>query len=174
MAIVTTIQSGLPGGSFFSGITINFGTPWIALTLTFNVLVTAMISTRLLLMQKKVRAVLGPEHTKLYTGVIAILIESALPFSLLSIAYIIPYARNDPESLALVGIWGCFCVCVSSFCILSLSNILRPSESVTASNHSSSCHGKRLVKGHDGPRYWHQRLHRLCECYEDRRKGIPW
>lgn len=123
MAIVTTIQSGVPGGDFFSGVTVNFGVPWVALTLTFNVLVTAMISTRLLLMQKKVRAVLGPEHTKLYTGVVAILVESALPFTLLSIAYIIPYARNDVESLALVGIWGCFFVRVWSLCPLSVSDV---------------------------------------------------
>lgn len=62
-----------------------------------------MISIRLLMMQRRVRAVLSPAHTRTYTGVIAILVESALPFTLLSISYLATYALNNPWLLLAYG-----------------------------------------------------------------------
>jgi len=108
MGIVTTIQSGVPGGDFFHGVTVNFTVPWLVLTITFNILTTSMITFRLLTVSRNMRNVLSKERADVYIGVIAILIESALPFSLLGIAYLITYIRQDPESLAFADIWGCF------------------------------------------------------------------
>jgi len=106
MGITTTIQSGLPGGNFFAGITVNFGIPWLVLTIVFNILVTTMIAGRLLSMHEKGKRVLGRETTKRYTGLVAILVESALPFTLLGIVYLATYIKDVPESLALADIWG--------------------------------------------------------------------
>ncbi|KAJ7510315.1 hypothetical protein B0H11DRAFT_1183637 [Mycena galericulata] len=107
MGITTTIQSGLPGGNFFSGVTVNFGIPWLVLTIVFNIMVTAMICGRLLSMHAKGKRVLGAETSKKYTGLLAILVESALPFTVLGIVYLATYIRDVPESLALADIWGC-------------------------------------------------------------------
>jgi len=108
MGITTTIQSGLPNGDFFEGTTVNFGIPWIVLTIVFNILVTLMISVRLLGMHRKVNRIVGKEVTRRYTGLLAILVESALPFTLLGIGYLATYIREVPESLAFADIWGCF------------------------------------------------------------------
>lgn len=110
MAIVFAIQSGVPGGDFFSGTAVNFGIPWVVLTITFNILVTGMISVRLISLQKKVYSAFGLDRTIPSVGLVAILVESALPFTLLGIAFLVTYAMNNPTSLAFIGIWGCFCV----------------------------------------------------------------
>ncbi|KAJ7510404.1 hypothetical protein B0H11DRAFT_1696196, partial [Mycena galericulata] len=108
MGIVSTIQSGLPGGDWFHGISVNFGTPWLVLTITFNVVTTSMIAFRLFSVSRGMRSVLSKERADVYTGVIAVLIESAMPFTLLGIGYLVTYVREDPESLAFADIWGCF------------------------------------------------------------------
>ncbi|KAJ6570247.1 hypothetical protein DFH09DRAFT_425544 [Mycena vulgaris] len=106
MGITMTIQSGLPGGDIFHGTTVNFGIPWVVLTIVFNILVTAMIAVRLLSMHSKADKVLGTAVTKRYTGLLAILVESALPFTLLGIGYLATYIKQVPESLAFAGVWG--------------------------------------------------------------------
>ncbi|KAJ7746596.1 hypothetical protein B0H16DRAFT_1726321 [Mycena metata] len=108
MGITTTIQSGLPGGDLFAGITVNFGIPWIVLTIVFNILVTAMIAVRLLSVHSKVNRVVGKAVRKRYTGLLAILVESAAPFTILGVVYLALYIKELPESLAFADIWGCF------------------------------------------------------------------
>ncbi|KAJ7080456.1 hypothetical protein C8R44DRAFT_722746 [Mycena epipterygia] len=108
MGIVMTIQSGIPGGDLFHGTAVNFVIPWLVLTITFNVLITSMIAIRLFAVRRRISSVLGKERAGVYTGVIAILVESALPFTLLGIGYLVTFIRNDPEELAFADIWGCF------------------------------------------------------------------
>ncbi|KAJ7116339.1 hypothetical protein C8R44DRAFT_205866 [Mycena epipterygia] len=108
MGIVTTIQSGVPGGDLFHGTAVNFAVPWLVLTITFNVVTTSMIAIRLFAVSRQMRTVLSAERAEVYTGVIAILVESALPFTLLGIGYLVTFIRMDPEALAFASIWGCF------------------------------------------------------------------
>ncbi|KAK7032903.1 hypothetical protein R3P38DRAFT_2919620 [Favolaschia claudopus] len=108
MGITTTIQSGLPSGDFFKGTAVNFGIPWLVLTIVFNIVVTAMIVTRLLSVHYRVNKVVGREATKRYTGLLAILVESALPFTVLGVCYLALYVKEIPESLAFADIWGAF------------------------------------------------------------------
>ncbi|KAJ7841311.1 hypothetical protein B0H14DRAFT_2360235, partial [Mycena olivaceomarginata] len=106
--IVGTVQSGLPGSDFWHGTTVNLLTPWLVLTIVFNILTTSMIAVRLALIRRSMRGILSKERAEVYTGVIAILVESALPFTLLGIAYLITYVRTDPEALAFADVWGAF------------------------------------------------------------------
>jgi len=106
MGIAATIQSGLPGNNFFT--TVNFTVPWLALTISFNVITTSMIAFRLWSVSRSMRAALPKERADVYTGTIALLVESALPFTLLGIGYLITYVRMDPESLWFADVWGCF------------------------------------------------------------------
>ncbi|KAJ7271775.1 hypothetical protein C8J57DRAFT_287226 [Mycena rebaudengoi] len=109
LVIVMTIQSGLPGGDIFHGTAVNFGIPWLVLTIVFNILVTGMIGFRLISISRSMRNVLSKERADVYVGVIAILVESAAPFTLLGIAYLVTYIRNDPEVWAFADVWGMFC-----------------------------------------------------------------
>ncbi|KAJ6577328.1 hypothetical protein B0H19DRAFT_1119199 [Mycena capillaripes] len=105
MSIAATIQSGMPGGDFFH---VNFFVPWLVLTISFNIITTSMIVFRLFSVSRTMRNVLAKERADVYTGVIAILVESALPFTLLGIGYLITYVRNAPEELFFADVWGCF------------------------------------------------------------------
>lgn len=76
-----------------------------------NIIVTLLICGRILALRNRVRAVLGVEHAKTYTNIVSIMVESAAPFTILGIAYVVSYARNSPTSFAFVQVWGDFCVC---------------------------------------------------------------
>ncbi|KAJ6577398.1 hypothetical protein B0H19DRAFT_871059, partial [Mycena capillaripes] len=106
--IVWLSKSGKPNGDFFGPGTANFFIPWLVLTITFNIITTSMISFRLFTISRSMRNVLSKERAQVYTGVIAILVESALPFTLLGIGYLITYVRNAPEELFFADVWGCF------------------------------------------------------------------
>ncbi|KAJ6495049.1 hypothetical protein C8R45DRAFT_1133228 [Mycena sanguinolenta] len=108
MGIIFTVQSGLPDGNFFRGRAVQFGTPWLVLTITFNVVATAMIIVRLTCVIRGMRDVLARSRAEVYLNVISILIQSALPFTLLGIGYLITYVNGAPESLAFTSIWGAF------------------------------------------------------------------
>ncbi|KAJ7039589.1 hypothetical protein C8F04DRAFT_996625 [Mycena alexandri] len=146
MGIVTTIQSGVPGGDFFHGVTVNFTVPWLVLTITFNVITTTMITYRLLVISRSMRNVLAKERADVYIGVIAILIESALPFTLLGIAYLITYIRQDPESLAFADIWGCF-VSLSPQAIILRVAMGSAWSKKTVTQYGSTTHGTAVVFG---------------------------
>ncbi|KAK0244745.1 hypothetical protein EDD85DRAFT_732551, partial [Armillaria nabsnona] len=64
-------------------------------SVTFNILVTFMMVIRLLLMRKRIRASLGPQYGRLYTGLAALMIESALPHTVISILLIGLYCSNN-------------------------------------------------------------------------------
>ena len=60
---------------------------WIFLSTAVNILVTGLISFRLLRIRKQLSAILAPQDLEIYLGIIAILVESALPLSLAGIAF---------------------------------------------------------------------------------------
>ena len=49
---------------------------------------------------------MGAEAAKLYTGVAAVLVESAAPYSLTGIAFLVPYARGSLYSVVFGQIWA--------------------------------------------------------------------
>ncbi|RXW11708.1 hypothetical protein EST38_g14147 [Candolleomyces aberdarensis] len=60
---------------------------WIFLTVSTNIMVTALISFRLLSAHRSFSKSIPNRNLKLYTGAVAILIESALPLSVLGLVY---------------------------------------------------------------------------------------
>ncbi|KAH6885105.1 hypothetical protein BKA70DRAFT_129217 [Coprinopsis sp. MPI-PUGE-AT-0042] len=60
---------------------------WIFLSTAVNIIVTGLISIRLLGIRKQLSTVLSPQDLQIYLGIIAILVESALPLSLAGIAF---------------------------------------------------------------------------------------
>ena len=110
MAVITVVESSLPDAFILNGTPANFGVPWVALTISLNIILTIMICARLLMMRSQVRSLLTDEMAQTYTSILAILVESALPFSLPGIVFLITYVRNDPFATAFAFVWGDFCV----------------------------------------------------------------
>ncbi|KAJ2915228.1 hypothetical protein MD484_g5178, partial [Candolleomyces efflorescens] len=89
-----------------------WGTTWFLLSVAVNVLVTALITSRIVREQKRLGRVLDTHRVRVYTDVVAILIESALPFTVLGIVAGVMHAvgyLNPDLSDALVEAWFAFC-----------------------------------------------------------------
>ncbi|KAA1470526.1 hypothetical protein DENSPDRAFT_836344 [Dentipellis sp. KUC8613] len=121
MAIITVVEGALPGASIFVGRSIDFGIAWVSLTVGLNVIVTVLISTRLLMMRNVARSVLSPDMAKMYTSIMAILVESALPFSVLGIGFVVTYAKSSPTEFAFACVWGTFCAVSPQLIILRVA-----------------------------------------------------
>lgn len=106
LAIIELILAGKPGGDFFHGKTINFGTPYYTITIAFNIFVTLAIVIRLMRLGKAVSRALGRESALMYTSVASMLIESAAPYSMVGIMFLIPYALGNGTAISFGQVWA--------------------------------------------------------------------
>ncbi|KAG1847583.1 hypothetical protein F4604DRAFT_1630446 [Suillus subluteus] len=121
MAIMMVIQSAMPMSDLWQGLAAQFGISWVALTVSFNIIVTALIVSRLLLFHRRVQSILTNEQQSAYTGTAAILVESALPFTVLGIAYLATYIQGVPSAIAVGIVWGTFVVLAPQLIILRVA-----------------------------------------------------
>lgn len=63
--------------------------------MSINISLSVLISTRILLLRRKLRELLGKEYADLYTNTAAIIIESALPFTIISVILLGLFGEND-------------------------------------------------------------------------------
>ncbi|KAK0184024.1 hypothetical protein F5146DRAFT_1106164 [Armillaria mellea] len=106
MVIITIVQSTIPESTLFFGLPINFAIAWISLTMGFNIIVTSLICYRLLSFNKASCKTLPPELANSYTSISAMLIESAAPFMISGIVYVVAFAVESPYQQIFAGIWG--------------------------------------------------------------------
>jgi len=106
-SLLTTLQSALLNNTVLANAT-DFYIPWISLTSGLNVIVTGLIVFRILAFSRQVRGTMPGGAHRVYTSAAAILIESALPFSILGIVFAVESAKNEPPQEALAFIWGTF------------------------------------------------------------------
>ncbi|CAA7261276.1 unnamed protein product [Cyclocybe aegerita] len=105
-AILTIIEGVRPGATFFDGKSLAFGLFWVSFTVSFNVVVTLLICGRLLYSYMVLRRIGGHALAKERLGVIAILVESALPFSVFGVALAVLYGVKSPTATAFADVWG--------------------------------------------------------------------
>ncbi|KAK7435909.1 hypothetical protein VKT23_015755 [Stygiomarasmius scandens] len=105
LAIVSAVQSALPGG-FLGHQTTSFAVPWISLTSGLNFILMALIAGRILWTRRNNRALMAPHTAEIYTGVIAIIVESALPYALLGIVLAVLLGKNESAVLVFTSVWG--------------------------------------------------------------------
>jgi len=105
MGVVSLVETALPNATFFAKQSTNFAIPWISLTTILNVSLTALISGRILYVAYKVRS---SSISTSYTSVVAILVESSLPLSVLGVAFAVTLGKNFSPVVALSDIWGSF------------------------------------------------------------------
>ncbi|KAJ3574356.1 hypothetical protein NP233_g1829 [Leucocoprinus birnbaumii] len=106
VAIIELAVSFTPGGSFFGGHTINFGIPYYSITIGLNIIITALICFRLLKMSRALGGVLGRESSDIYANVVAILVESAAPYSVVGIMFLIPYGLGSDTFIGFGQVWA--------------------------------------------------------------------
>lgn len=106
MAIIELVIAGKPGGNFFGGRTINFGLPYYSITIGLNIVVTALISFRLLRLSRAISRVLGGDSSRIYTNLVTILVESAAPYSIIGIVFLIPYGMGSDTFIGFGQVWA--------------------------------------------------------------------
>jgi len=79
--------------------------PFFVLSNTLIIVASILITARLLLMRRRLAAVLGYEHAKQYISIAAMVIESAAIVAIFAIIYLVLYAVGNPvQSVFLYGI----------------------------------------------------------------------
>lgn len=103
MGTLWTLQSSQPGLSLYSSLPMAYGTSYYAVSLGLNIILTVLISLRLLLNRRSLIACLPKEHASHYLSLIAIIVESAAIYSLFAILFLITYAVDDPSNQVLLA-----------------------------------------------------------------------
>jgi len=87
-SIALIVEIARPQEGLSSPIAIDFATAFYSFSVAINVLGTISIISRLIRKRKYITAVLGKEHSKVYTGVVAMLVESATAYSVVGLIFI--------------------------------------------------------------------------------------
>ena len=99
--------------SLYSSIAIAFGTAYYMSSLGVNILVTILITTRLILHRREIMDILPPEHAACYASMTSIIIESAALYSVTALVFIISYALDNPINLIFLSLASACQVCTS-------------------------------------------------------------
>jgi hypothetical protein len=91
-------------------VTLQNGVPWVSLSVSLNIIVTSMICFRLLRMRALLRQVVESEASRMYTNIAAMLVESAAPFTIIGIGFLITSIHDVPLSYAFGYVWNMFYV----------------------------------------------------------------
>ncbi|THH23103.1 hypothetical protein EUX98_g8081 [Antrodiella citrinella] len=103
MGTLWTLQSSQPGLSLYSKLPMAYGTSYYAISLGSNIILTILITVRLLLYRRDLLKHLPAEHAKHYVSLAAIIVESAALYSVFALIFLITYAVNDPVNQIFLG-----------------------------------------------------------------------
>ncbi|CAL1697608.1 unnamed protein product [Somion occarium] len=96
MQILFVFEAASPDAGFFSSSTVSFVIPWFSISLSLNIILTAMIVGQMIRCRKRGQAVFGSSYGDHYGSISSIFIESAAIYSICSTILLITYAMNHP------------------------------------------------------------------------------
>ncbi|KAL0576738.1 hypothetical protein V5O48_005244 [Marasmius crinis-equi] len=103
LGILWTLQSSHPGLSMYSKLPLAFGTSYYAISLGVNIIITILITIRLLMYRRNAAGILPENHAREYLSLATIFVESAALYSVCSILFLITYAVNNPANQVLLS-----------------------------------------------------------------------
>jgi len=106
------VVSFMPGGNFFAGRDSSVGLVYFSTTISLNIVTTALICGRIFYHGKSLERQFGPNFSKTYFDVASIVIESALPYTLIGIAFLISYGMRSGISIFFLSLYALF-TCIS-------------------------------------------------------------
>ncbi|KAL1707416.1 hypothetical protein EV121DRAFT_288661 [Schizophyllum commune] len=98
---------------------LRFAAAYFLVTFSVTPLLTLLIAGRLMAMSKRVKETLGPEHARTYTSIAALVVESAAPYALTYLAFIIAYCLRNAGANVILPILA------QNMCTSSMLIILR-------------------------------------------------
>lgn len=97
MGIITLYKSSRPGSNLWAGLTVNFGLPYFSISVSLNILLTLMISFRLLWHNRKFNLATS-SSSGFYNRIVGMLVESCALYALFSILFITTYGAGNYAS----------------------------------------------------------------------------
>ena len=89
ISIIRLVEGAPPNTSLLKEKPIQLAVSWASLGMSLDIILAAMICFHILRMRALTREVLFPEVLKMYTSIVAMLIESAAPFSVPGIGLVV-------------------------------------------------------------------------------------
>ncbi|KAM5531445.1 hypothetical protein V8D89_014902 [Ganoderma adspersum] len=124
LGIIELYSSGKPDANFFVGTAAQLGLAYYATTISLNVIATGVICARLVYFSRAATFKLnlasgGPIATDSraaeilrYTGTLPVVVESALPYSLAGVAFLVSYGMQSDVAILFGALYGMF-TCIS-------------------------------------------------------------
>ncbi|KAM5545482.1 hypothetical protein V8D89_000520 [Ganoderma adspersum] len=112
LGISTSVITGLPNANFFSGLSKRTALTYSCVVIALNITVSALICLRLLLHAREIARDLGEHVASKYTGTVALLVESALPYTLFGVAFLVTLGMEHPSSILWLSLYVMF-TCLS-------------------------------------------------------------
>ncbi|KIP10243.1 hypothetical protein PHLGIDRAFT_125731 [Phlebiopsis gigantea 11061_1 CR5-6] len=106
VGVLVCFYSSRPDADFFAGLSAKLEIGFRSLVLAINFLVTFLICGRIMYVSKEVKQSLGKEAARPYTSIVAMIVESALPYTVVGIMYIISFGLNSPLSILFLSIYA--------------------------------------------------------------------
>ncbi|KAJ3570788.1 hypothetical protein NP233_g4165 [Leucocoprinus birnbaumii] len=100
--ILLDLQTAHPNSSLFTANTIDFSLPYFAISMGLNMLLSLLLVGRLLWMRHRLHQTLGSAYTRLYSTIAVIILESALPYALVSLVFIVLYGTNNTAAVMFI------------------------------------------------------------------------
>lgn len=112
MGTLWSIESSKPGLSLYSQLPIIYGTSYYAISLGSNIVMTTLITVRLLLYRRTLLQRLPAQHARHYVSLLTIIVESAALYSVVALLFLITYAINNPINQIFLGFASFTQVCL--------------------------------------------------------------
>ena len=102
LGVLVDWTSSSLGGGFYTGVASQFGLAYYTVSVLLSIILARMICYRLLRHGRRVREQLGHEYASPYFAVVALVVESVLPYTLSGIAFLVSLGVESPTSVVFV------------------------------------------------------------------------
>ncbi|KAI0652797.1 hypothetical protein C8Q70DRAFT_914352 [Cubamyces menziesii] len=98
-------ESGRPNANYFAGLAQSLGIAYTSSVIGLNVVVTALICGRIYFASRRYAHVLGIDVGDEYRSATAIIVESALLYTLTGVAYLVSFALDSQTSIFFLSVY---------------------------------------------------------------------
>ena len=99
------IASGIPGSNYFQGVAQNLGVAYTSSVISLNVIVTSLMCVRIYRAGRHIAGLVGAEVGRDYVTATAIIVESALLYTVTGVAYLVAYALESELDIFFLSIY---------------------------------------------------------------------
>jgi len=147
LGVAELYASGTPSGDFFTGLAEDIGVAYYSTSIGLNVVVTSLICGRVLRLNMAMRTDPRLKHSARYAGTIPIIVESALPYTLFGIAFLVSYGIGSSTSILWLSFYVMFTCISPQMIVLRVvdGNAWTMEQRATASGHVMHTFGTTSV-----------------------------